>query len=263
MIAKIYKDYSFKVDIIKKELEEEEKRFKQTLELGLKQFDKLARDQGLEGDTAFYLFQTFGFPLELQFELAKEKGLMRDEEDIREEFYVAYKKHQELSRSASAGMFKGGLADNSEATTKYHTATHLLLAALRQVLGEHVEQRGSNITAERMRFDFSHDEKMTNEEKKKVEDMVNKQIGKKLPVTKEEMTVEEAKKQGAIGVFGEKYGEKVSVYTIGPSTSSGSPFSREICGGPHVKNTGGLGTFKIKKEESSSKGVRRIKAVLE
>jgi len=168
--------------------------------------------------------------------------------------------HQELSRTASAGMFKGGLADTSEQTVKYHTAAHLMLAALRKVLGEHVTQKGSNITAERLRFDFSHPQKMTEEEIKKVEDLVNEKIQAGLPVKIEEMSLEEAKTQGATGVFESKYGERVKVYTIGEGKNI---FSREICGGPHVERTGLLGKFKIVKEESSSAGVRRIKAVLE
>lgn len=282
IVAKIYDGvYSLKAEKIKKELKLEEEKFRKTLKLGLKMFDKriiggfgsvvhggTLSDEVKEknktakkitGKEAFDLYQTYGFPFELTKELADEKGLKVDEKGFQKEF----KKHQELSRTASAGMFKGGLADSSEASTKYHTAAHLLLSALQEVLGDHVHQKGSNITPERLRLDFSHPDKLTDEERKKVEDIVNDQIEAKLPVIKEEMAVEEAKNTGAEGVFGEKYGEKVSVYTIGPSTGSGSPFSREICGGPHVKSTGELGTFKIKKEESSSKGVRRIKAVLE
>ncbi len=264
VIQEIYKGiYDLKADLITKELKSEEDKFRKTLQVGLKEFEKVSV-KSISGKDAFDLYQNYGFPLEMVEELAKEKKLKVDKKGFEEEF----KKHQELSRSASAGMFKGGLADDSEMATKYHTATHLLNAALREVLGDHVEQRGSNINAERLRFDFSHDVKMTDEEKKKVEDLVNGQIANNLPVTKEEMTVEEAKKQGAVGVFGEKYGEKVSVYTItnptpGVGLKGERVFSREICGGPHVKNTGELGRFKIKKEESSSKGVRRIKAVLE
>jgi alanyl-tRNA synthetase len=227
------------------ELEREEKRFKETLEKGLKEFEK--------GIDPFILFTTYGFPIELTQEIAKERGI---EMDI-EKFNKQLKSHQELSRTASAGMFKGGLADASEQTIKYHTATHLLLAALRKVLGDNnIMQKGSNITSERMRFDFSHPQKMTNDEIKKVEDLVNEKIQENLPVICEEMIVDEAKKSGAIGVFESKYGEKVKVYSIGG-------FSREICGGPHVKTTGELGHFKIIKEEAVSAGVRRIKAVLE
>src|SRR4030043_1705329 len=188
-----------------------------------------------------------------------EKGMEVDEMEFKKRF----KKHQEHSRSASAGMFKGGLADAGEQTTKYHTATHLLHQALRQVLGDHVQQKGSNITAERLRFDFSHPDKMTPEQIAEVENIVNEQIRKALPVHSEEMTVEEAKEAGALGFFESKYGEKVKVYSVGSSVAEGGEyFSREICGGPHIKNTSELGQFKIKKEESSSAGVRRIKAVL-
>ena len=187
-------------------------------------------------------------------ELAKEKGIKIDRKKFEEEF----KKHQELSRTATAGKFKSGLADHSEQVTKLHTATHLLLAALRQVLGGHVYQKGSNITAERLRLDFSHSEKMTPEQIKKVEDIVNEQIKKDLPVSCCEVSLEEAKKMGAMGVFESKYGDKVKVYTAGDSKK---PFSCEICGGPHIKSIGELGHFKILKEESSSAGVRRIRAV--
>lgn len=269
---------------ILEELEKEENKFRKTLENGLREFeravdnflsinddgdlllltsgDKLVVNRELTGDVVFNLYATYGFPIELIREIAKEKGIKIDEKGFESEF----KKHQDLSRTASAGKFKGGLADDSEETTKLHTVAHLMLAALRQVLGDHVTQRGANITAERLRFDFSHPEKMTDEQKKQVEDLVNEQIQKNIPVVCEEMTVDEAKAQGAMGVFDAKYGEKVKVYTIGDhsthSTSSGHAFSMEICGGPHVANTGELGTFKIKKEESSSAGVRRIKAIL-
>ena len=185
-------------------------------------------------------------------ELAKENNIQIN----KQEFEAEFKKHQELSRTASAGMFKGGLADDSEMTKKYHTATHLLLQALRDVLGDHVEQRGSNINDQRARFDFSHDSKLSDEEKSKIEDIVNSQIKAALPVSCDEMTVEEAEKAGAIGLFKSKYGEKVKVYTMGD-------YSKEICGGPHTDTTSDLGTFKILKESSSSAGVRRIKAILE
>jgi len=171
-------------------------------------------------------------------------------------FWGSYNKHQELSRTASAGQFKGGLADASEETKKLHTVAHLMLEAMRQVLGGHVQQKGSNINAERLRFDFSHDKKLTNEQKEKIEEIVNEQIKADLPVKFEEMTLDEARKLGATGVFDSKYGEKVKVYSVGE-------FSKEICGGPHVEHTGELGKFKIKKEQSSSAGVRRIKAILE
>lgn len=238
-------------------LQDEENKFGKTLETGLKKLKELVgsekmADRIISGVDAFDLFSTYGFPLEMTQELGAEHGLGVDEKG----FYEEFNKHQELSRTATAGKFKGGLADNSEITTKYHTATHLLHAALRQVLGKHVEQRGSNITAERLRFDFSHPTKMTAEEIKQVEDLVNDAINKDYVVNCEETTVEGAKAKGAIGLFESKYGDKVKVYAIGD-------VSREICGGPHVEHTGLLGKFKIQKEEASSSGVRRIKAILE
>jgi alanyl-tRNA synthetase len=248
----IYPELKTRQDFILTEIKKEEEKFEETIQQGLKQFEKLIKKNALNETAAFNLFATFGFPLEMTLELAEENGLKLSEEKYKEEF----KKHQELSRTASAGMFKGGLADSGEMSTKYHTATHLLHQALRTVLGDHVEQRGSNINAERMRFDFTHPDKMTVEEIQQVEALVNEQISNHLPVAYTEMTVEEAKNQGAIGLFGHKYGEKVKVYTVGN-------FSKEICGGPHVENTGTLGHFKIKKEESSSAGIRRIKAILE
>lgn len=250
--------YQFDQKMIQNELEKEETKFRNTLLNGLKEFEK--EKQNLSGEIAFNLYQTYGFPWEMTVELAEENKI-----DInREGFEKAFEKHQELSRTASAGMFKGGLAGGGEVETKYHTATHLLLASLRQVLGQDVYQKGSNITAERLRFDFNYEEKLTDEQIKKVEDLVNEQIKKDLPVKMQEMTLEEAKKSEAMGVFENKYGDKVKVYSIGnSSTSSEPPFSREICGGPHVKSTGELGHFKITKEESSSAGVRRIKAILE
>jgi len=207
----------------------------------------------------FNLYQSQGFPFEISNEELQKTGLSLNEV-IENNFFEELKKHQNLSRTASAGMFKGGLADASEATIKYHTAAHLLLAALRKVLGDHVIQKGSNITAERLRFDFAHQEKMTDEEKQKVEKMVNDAIKQNLSVTCEEMTLDEAREKGAHGIFDAKYGEKVSIYTIGDEKLY---FSKEICGGPHVKNTAELGQFKIQKEESSSAGVRRIKAILQ
>nr|AQS29779.1 hypothetical protein [uncultured bacterium] len=209
----------------------------------------------ISGKESFYLYQSFGFPIEMILELAREKNLFISKRGFSNEV----QKHQELSRTATAGKFKGGLADHSEIATKYHTATHLLLAALRQVLGDHVYQKGSNITAERLRFDFSHPEKLTDEQKEKVERLVNQAIQDNLPVTIQEMSLDDAKKLKAMGIFAAKYGEKVKVYTIG---NPHNPFSREICGGPHVEKTEILGQFKIKKEEASSSGVRRIKAVL-
>jgi len=237
-------------------LEKEETKFRKTLNGGIKEFHKAAEGKNiLGGKQLFDLYQSYGFPLELSLEIAKEGGVAVSSDAIAE-FGENLKNHQELSRTAAAGMFKGGLADAGEQTTKLHTAAHLLLAALRRVLGDHVFQRGSNITAERLRFDFSHPQKMTPEEIKQVEYLVNEQIAKNIPAVREEMALEDAKTAGAMGVFGSKYGDRVAVYTIGD-------FSKEICGGPHVKNTGELGVFKIIKEESSSSGVRRIKAVLE
>jgi alanyl-tRNA synthetase len=247
-------------------LGKEEEKFEQTLEKGLIEFNKLSAD-GISGKEAFDLYQSFGFPLEITEELAKEKGVTID----RAGFEAELQKHQDLSRTAAAGKFKGGLADSGEETTKLHTAAHLLLAALRRVLGYHVLQKGSNITPERLRLDFSHSEKMTPEQIKQVEDLVNGAIKNDFKVICEELSLEEAKKRGAMGVFDSKYGEKVKVYTVchlgegyQPSPENlESAFSQEICGGPHVGATGVLGHFKIQKEEASSAGVRRIKAVLE
>ena len=244
--------------VIMEELEIEEKQFAHTIEKGTREFEKLIarvpehiQKKIISGKNAFFLYETYGFPLELTEEMAKEKNFEVDKAG----FDKAYKKHQELSRQGAEQKFKGGLADNSEKTAALHTATHLLHEALRRVIGEHVEQKGSNITADRLRFDFSHSDKMTPEQKSEVEKIVNEQIKANLLITTEEMSVEDAKKRGAIGLFADKYGEKVKVYSIGN-------FSKEICGGPHVKNTGELGSFKIKKEESSSRGVRRIKGIL-
>ena len=224
----------------------------ETLDKGIRNFDKVAKDaKRIDGRSAFLLYQSYGFPIEMILELAKEKGIKVNEKGFEKES----KKHQELSRTASKGKFASGLADSGKETTQLHTATHLLHTALRKVLGDSVQQKGSNITPDRLRFDFSFDRKMTDSEKKKVEDLVNGAISKKLDVSSEEMSPKEAKKSGALGFFGEKYGDKVSVYTV-------KGFSKEICTGPHVKNTSELGKFKIKKEESSSAGVRRIKAVL-
>lgn len=251
-----YPELGRNIDFIINNLKEEEEKFGKTLERGLKEFEKVLSVDGVTGAEAFDLYQTYGFPIEMTKELAAENGVKVDEKGFEDEL----KKHQELSRTASAGKFKGGLADASEETKRLHTAAHLLLASLRKVLGGHVIQKGSNITAERLRFDFSHPEKMTDEQKQEVEKLVNEAIEKNLPVYCEEMSLEEAKRQNAMGVFESKYGERVKVYTIGEGEDM---FSKEICGGPHVEKTGALGKFKIKKEESSSAGVRRIKAVLE
>ena len=253
-----YPELKEKSSHIKEELEKEEKKFMETLRKGEAEFEKmlpnLLKDPKklISGRLAFRLYDTYGFPIELTEELAKENELKVDIEG----FNKAFEKHQEVSRAGSEQAFKGGLADHSEETTAYHTATHLLHQALRMVLGEHVMQKGSNITAERLRFDFSHPAPMTEEEKKKVEDIVNEQIKRDLQVSMKMQPLEEAKKEGAIALFGEKYDDVVKVYSIGD-------FSKEVCGGPHVKNTGCLGHFVIKKEQSSSSGVRRIKAVLE
>lgn len=241
------------------ELAKEEKKFRNTLEQGLKKIDKeLEKLTGkeLSGKIAFELYATFGFPVELLQEILQEKGIVINEGELQEEL----KNHQELSRTASAGMFKGGLQDSGQETARLHTATHLLLAALRQVLGSHVFQKGSNITAERLRFDFSHGEKMTPEQIKEVENLVNSAIEANFEVVCETMSLEDAKKTNAMGVFETKYAEDVKVYSI--VDANAQVVSREICGGPHAKRTGELGHFQIQKEEASSAGVRRIKATL-
>ena len=236
-------------------LDNEKNKFNRTLEKGLKEFEKIVLNLNgdlLDKDLAFKLYDTYGFPLELTVELATEKGIKVDEEGFKQKF----KEHQEKSRAGSEQKFKGGLAGNSEVETKYHTATHLLNAALKVVVDKNIHQRGSNITVERMRFDFNCDHKLTDEEKQKVEDLVNEWIKDGLDVTVTEMSKEEAIASGAECMFIEKYPDIVTVYTIGD-------VSKELCGGPHVKNTSELGHFKIKKEEASSAGIRRIKAVLE
>jgi len=258
IIIDIYPELKKNQDFIFEQLIREEEKFQKTLGRGLREFEKLAENNKISGQEAFLLFQSYGFPLELTQELAGERNIKIDEK----EFKKAFQKHQELSRIGAERKFKGGLADHSEQATEYHTATHLLLAALRQILGGHIYQRGSNITAERLRFDFSHPQKLTGEELKKVEDLVNQKIKEDLEVKKEEMSLKEARERGAIGVFGEKYGERVKVYTIFNPKSS-EVFSKEICGGPHVKRTSELGKFKISKEESCGAGVRRIRAILE
>lgn len=257
-LKEMYPELEKNRDIIKQVIVEEKDKFVKTLAHGEKEFEKAinkAREENknvIDGQTIFKLYETYGFPPEITADLAKEQGFKIDNS----EFDKLFKEHQEKSRMGSEQKFKGGLAEQNEKTIAYHTATHLLHKALQIVLGEHAKQRGSNITTERLRFDFSHPEKMTKEQLQEVEDIVNEQIKRDLPVTCEEMTLEEAKKSGATGLFESKYGEKVKVYTIGD-------FSKEICGGPHVTHTGELGHFKIKKEESSSAGVRRIKAILE
>lgn len=258
MYAEPYPEIGEKADFILAELKAEEEKFLVTLQKGEAEFDKMLPNllknpqKVMSGRLAFKLYDTYGFPIELTEELAAEGGLTVN----REEFDEAFKKHQELSRAGSEQVFKGGLADHSEQTTAYHTATHLLQKALRTVLGEHVAQKGSNITAERMRFDFTHPAPMTAEEIASVERIVNEQIQADLQITMEIMSLEEAKASGALALFGEKYESSVKVYSIGN-------FSKEVCGGPHVDRTGGMGIFRIQKEQSSSAGVRRIRAVLE
>lgn len=246
---------------IRETLTHEEEAFTKALAEGTKHFEKIAEKSGaqISGIDAFHLYDTYGFPVEMTKEMAAERKITIDEDGFRK----AFEAHQALSRVGAEKKFSGGLADHSDETTKLHTATHLLNSALREVLGEHVSQKGSNITAERLRFDFNHPDKMTPEQIKKVEEIVNAAIKADAPIRYSVMTVDEAKASGAIGVFGDKYGDKVKVYTMGPSTSSGGQvFSKEICGGPHVARTGMLGSFMIQKEESSSSGVRRIKAVV-
>lgn len=248
-----YKELVDNENVVYEVLKNEKIKFNRTLEKGLKEFEKVTKDsKTIDGITAFHLFDTYGFPIELTIELAQEQGITVDKQGYLDKF----KEHQELSRTASAGKFKGGLAGNSEIETKYHTATHLLNAALKEVVNKDVHQKGSNITPERMRFDFSCDHKLTDEEKSKTEELVNKWIKECLDVTVREMTKEEAINSGAECMFIEKYPDIVTVYSIGD-------VSHELCGGPHVKNTSELGHFKIIKEEASSAGVRRIKAILE
>ena len=234
--------------IIKKEISEEENKFRLTLEKGIREFEK--------GEDPFVLFTTYGFPIELIAELAKEKGKIIDMDD----FNKKMEEHQKLSKTASAGMFKGGLVNNNEKTVKLHTAHHLLLAGLQTVVGKEVKQRGSNITEERLRMDFACDHKLSDEEKKKVEEWVNTRIEEKLNVIRKEMPLAEAEKIGAEMEFGTKYPEIVSLYFI--EDKNGNSISKEFCGGPHVENTGVLGIFKIQKEEAVAQGIRRIKAVL-
>ena len=256
-LKEMYPELEKNKNDIKNVILEEKDKFVKTLAHGEREFNKemqKAKNEGkeqIDGKVVFKLYDTYGFPPEVTQELAEENGMTID----MKEFKDLYKQHQEKSRIGSEQKFKGGLADQNEKTIAYHTATHLLHQALRTILGDHVKQSGSNITEERLRFDFTHPQKMTKEEIQKVEDLVNEEIHKDLPVKCEEMSYEEAKKSGAIGLFTDKYGDRVKVYTIGD-------FSKEICGGPHVTHTGNMGRFKIKKEESSSSGVRRIKAIL-
>ncbi len=255
--GKFYNNLANSKDFVITQLNKEIKRFEKTLDIGIKEFEKVIAkfnndsEKILDGATSFRLYDTYGFPIELTEELAKERGLSVDINGFNQKF----KEHQEKSKTATIGKFKGGLASSGEIETKYHTATHLLNAALKVVIGPDVHQKGSNITEERMRFDFSCDHKLTDEEKKKTEDLVNKWIKEDLEVTSQLMSKEDALKSGAECMFIEKYPDEVTVYSIGE-------VSKELCGGPHVKRTGELGIFKIKKEEASSAGVRRIKACL-
>ena len=261
-ILPIYPDYQElhrNHKFIMQELEEEEQRFNQTLEKGIKKFSKLGKDKLITGKEAFLLFQSYGFPIEFTQELAEEKGIKVDLEEYNQEF----KRHQDLSRTASAGMFKSGLADDSDAVRKLHTATHLLNEALRSVLDKNIKQKGSNITPERLRLDFNFPRKLSDEEIKKIEALVNQKIKENLKVKREEIPLNDAIKSEAQSEFNMKYPELVSVYTIEDQKDKKGWFSKEICTGPHVENTKEIGHFKIIKEESVSAGVRRIKAVVE
>jgi alanyl-tRNA synthetase len=265
-----YKNLEEKREIILSELDKEETKFRKTLDIGMREFEHIIKatvnggseSKILSHEAVFTLVTSYGFPLELVQEIAKERNLDIDIDLVNKKI----QEHRELSRTASAGKFKGGLGGDGEMEVKFHTATHLLHEALRQVLGEHVLQKGSNITSERLRFDFSHGEKMTDEQKAQVEKIINDVIAADLPVHREEVSYEEARARGAIGVFDAKYDATVSIYTIGAQTGKrgeANLFSMEFCGGPHVEHTGVLGHFKIQKEEAVSAGVRRIKAVLE
>jgi len=266
-VFEIYDDYEHiqknKQKIVG-EIKAEEEKFEKTLEQGLKLFDKITKDKSeISGKNAFLLFQSYGFPLEMTIELASEKKIKVDKKG----YLSHFEKHQELSRTATKGKFKSGLSDDSEATTRLHTATHLLLAAMNSILEKpkgvsEIQQRGSNITAERARFDFSYDRKLTDEEVKQIEKQVNDWIKQGDKITREEMTLEEAKASGAAGIFEDKYKgiDKLSIYTVGDGS-----YSKEICTGPHVKSLKELQdyTFKIKKQKSVGAGVRRVKVVLE
>ena len=250
----VYPELEENREKILSELNLEEERFQKTIKQGMKEFEKLVtylKENVIPGKSAFRLYDTFGFPVEFTVELARERGFSVDMEG----YEAAFKKHQEKSHAGAEQRFKGGLADTGEQTAKLHTATHLLLACLKKVLDPNIIQKGSNITAERLRFDFNFPRPVTKEELAEIEKLVNQAIAEKIPVVCEEMPIEEARKAGATGIFDSKYGDVVKVYTI-------EGWSKEICGGPHAANTGDLGSFKIKKEQSSSAGVRRIKAVI-
>lgn len=250
----VYPELEENREKILSELNLEEERFQKTIKQGMKEFEKLVtylKENVIPGKSAFRLYDTFGFPVEFTVELARERGFSVDMEG----YEAAFKKHQEKSHAGAEQRFKGGLADTGEQTAKLHTATHLLLACLKKVLDPNIIQKGSNITAERLRFDFNFPRPVTKEELAEIEKLVNQAIAEKIPVVCEELSIEEARKAGATGIFDSKYGDVVKVYTI-------EGWSKEICGGPHAANTGDLGSFKIKKEQSSSAGVRRIKAVI-
>jgi len=258
MYKDVYDSVFNNIENIYKDFDLEEKQFGQTLKKGEHEFEKMLPGlmknpkKIIPGRIAFKLYDTYGFPIEITEELGREHGLSVDTDG----FETAFKKHQEESKKGADKIFKGGMGDDSVMSTRYHTATHLLHKALRMVLGDHVEQKGSNITADRLRFDFSHPKKMTQEEIDKVQIIINEQIERSQDVIMDTMTVEDAREKGAMALFSAKYGEQVKVYTIGD-------FSMEVCGGPHVGNTSELGKLKIVKEQSSSRGVRRIKAILE
>ena len=260
-VIKMYKDVYGELEqnkqFILEQLKNEENSFQKTLERGLREFNKMTAD-GISAKEAFDLYQSYGFPIEMTTELAKEKNISVDTKGFQEEL----KKHQDISRTATEGKFKSGMADDSEQVIKYHTATHLLHSALRTVLGENVQQMGSNITGERLRFDFSFERKLTKEELEKVENLVNNKIQQGFQVETEEMNIKDALDSGALAFFRDKYPDKVKVYTI-LDKKTNEEFSKEICSGPHCEHIGDLGKFKIKKESSSSQGVRRIKAILE
>jgi len=262
----VYENVSANILKIKKELADEESRFRKTLHVGMKEFERFSGEGRISGTDAFILFTTYGFPFELTKELAAERGVEIIEEST---FHEQMKKHQDLSRSGAEQKFKGGLADHSEETVRLHTAHHLLLRALQAVLGPEVHQRGSNITAERLRIDFVYPQKMSDEQKKAVQDLVNEKISEDLPVLRTEMSSAEAEKLGAEHEFGAKYPERVSVYSVGPKNATpenpqfDKRFSIEFCGGPHVTHTAELGHFRIQKEEAVAQGIRRIKAILE
>lgn len=255
LMGQDYEELKEKKDLIKEVLDEEEKKFYQLLEKGLREVKKYPV---LDGKIAFWLYETYGIPLEITEEIAQEKGQVVDHQVFEKEF----KKHQEISRKGGKKKFKGGLADHSPEVIKLHTATHLLQASLRLVLGSHIRQLGSNITPERLRFDFNHPRALTEKEISKIEEIVNQKIKENLPVKMKMMTLNEAQEKGALAFFGQKYGEKVKVYQIGPKNKKEKPFSFEVCGGPHVNFTGEIGGVKIVKEESAGAGKRRIYAVL-